>query len=230
MSSLPDPDFVARLAEIPDPAGSAPSRRELEPPSLPATATRQLVRSRRLAALLGGLAWLGVHLTVYGVRADLSALPLTYALAQIVLPISLATGSLFVALGRGKLGLGLKSGLISSLAVLGPASFCVLALGAPAPRSPEGGTLIDTLLCFDITIAWVAVPLLCAAITLLGAFATAARWRSALVGAGIGLFAGATMNLHCPNVAPAHMLLGHGLPVVVAALLGGLVLVLRAKA
>jgi hypothetical protein len=44
------------------------------------------------------------------------------------------------------------------------------------------------------------------------------------------LFAGATMNLHCPNVAPAHVLLGHGLPVIVAALLGGFVLVLRAKA
>lgn len=230
MSSLPDPDFLARLAEIPDPAGPADSPRELKPPSLPATSTRQLVRSRRLAALLGGLAWLGVHLAVYGVRTDLTGLPLTYAIAQIVLPISLATGSLFVAFGPGKLGLGLKSGLISSFAVLGPASFCVIALGAPVPRTPEAGTLLDTLLCFDITIAWVAVPLLCAAITLLGAFATAARWRSALVGAGIGLFAGATMNLHCPNVAPAHVLLGHGLPVVVAALLGGFVLVLRAKA
>jgi hypothetical protein len=188
------------------------------------------VRSRRLAALVGGLAWLGVHLAVYGVRTDLTGLPLTYAVAQIVLPISLATGSLFVALGRGKLGLGLKSGLIRSLAVLGPVSFCVIALGAPVPRTPEANTLLDALLCFDITIACVAVPLLCAAITLLGSFATAARWRSALVGAGIGLFAGATMNLHCPNVAPAHVLLGHGLPVIVAALLGAFVLALRTRA
>lgn len=69
-----------------------------------------------------------------------------------------------------------------------------------------------------------------AQITLVGAFAAGARWRSALVGAGIGLFAGATMNLHCPNVAPAHLLLGHSLPVVVAALLGALVLALRARA
>ena len=89
---------------------------------------------------------------------------------------------------------------------------------------------MDTFLCFDITIAAVAVPLLCAAITLRGAFAAGARWRSALVGAGIGLFAGATMNLHCPNVAPGHMLLGHGLAVVVAAALGALALVLRARA
>ena len=106
----------------------------------------------------------------------------------------------------------------------------MIALGAPIPRAPEPGTLIDTVLCFDITVAWVAVPLLCAAITLRGAFAAGARWRSALVGAGIGLFAGATMNLHCPNVAPAHMLLGHGLAVVVAAAIGALALALRARA
>lgn len=230
MSSPPDPDFAARLDEIPDPAGSASPRLEFRLPSLPRTTTRQLVRSRRLAALLGGLAWLGTHLAVYGVRTDLTGLPFIYVAAQILLPILLATGSLFVAFGPGRLGLGLRSGLISSLAVLGPVSFCAVAFGAPAPRPPEPATLLDTLLCFDITIAWVAVPLLCAAVTLLGAFAAGARWRSALVGAGIGLFAGATMNLHCPNLAPAHMLLGHGLPVIVAALLGGLVLVLRARA
>ena len=63
-----------------------------------------------------------------------------------------------------------------------------------------------------------------------GAFATSVRWRSALVGAAIGLFAGATMNLHCPNVAPLHVLMGHGLPVVVATLLGALVLGYRTRA
>jgi hypothetical protein len=38
------------------------------------------------------------------------------------------------------------------------------------------------------------------------------------------------MNLHCPNVAPTHMLLGHGLAVIIAAVLGAAVLALRAKA
>jgi hypothetical protein len=142
----------------------------------------------------------------------------------------IAGGSLFIALGAGRLGLGFKVGLISALAVLGPVAFCAIALGAPVPRAPEPQTFLDTLLCFDITIAWVAVPLLCAAITLHGAFAAGARWRSALVGAGIGLFAGATMNLHCPNVAPVHVLFGHGLAVVAAAALGALALVTRTRA
>jgi hypothetical protein len=224
-----DPEFAELLGEIPDPA-QATSPAPLRRPSLPAAPTRQLVQRRRVAALVGGLSWLGVHLAVYGIRTDLSGLPFTYVAAQIALPVLLATSSLVVALGSGKLGLGLRIGLVSTLAILGPASFCLIALGAPVPRTPETGTLVDTVLCFDITVAWVAVPLLCAAITLRGAFAAGARWRSALVGAGIGLFAGATMNLHCPNVAPAHMLLGHGLAVVVAAALGAVALVLRARA
>jgi hypothetical protein len=230
VSSPTDPEFAALLSEIPDPAASAGPAAPLELPRLPGAPTRQVVRGRRAAALIGGLAWLAVHLAVYGIRTDLAGLPFTYVAAHIVLPVLLATGSLVVALGSGKLGLGLKIGLVSTLAILGPASFCVIALGGPSPRVPEPATLVDTLLCFDITVAWVAVPLLCAAITLRGAFAAGARSRSALVGAGIGLFAGATMNLHCPNVAPAHMLLGHGLAIVVAAVLGALVLVLRARA
>jgi hypothetical protein len=230
VSSPTDPELAALLGEIPDPAAPTSHAAPLRLPSLPRASTRPVVRRRRVAALVGGLSWLGVHLAVYGIRTDLKELPFAYVAAQIVLPVLLATASLVVALGSGRLGLGLKIGLVSTLAILGPASFCVIALGAPAPHVAEPSSFVDTVLCFDITVAWVAVPLLCAAITLRGAFAAGARWRSALVGAGIGLFAGATMNLHCPNVAPAHMLLGHGLAVVVAAALGALALVLRARA
>jgi hypothetical protein len=230
VSSPTDPEFAALIGEIPDPAALASPRAPLRLPSLAQAPTRQVVQGRRVAALVGGLSWLGVHLAVYGIRTDMKELPFMYVAAQIVLPVLLATGSLVVALGSGKLGLGLKIGLVSTLAILGPASFCVIALGAPVPYVGDPGTFVDTVLCFDITVAWVAVPLLCAAITLRGAFAAGARWRSALVGAGIGLFAGATMNLHCPNVSPTHMLLGHGLAIVIAATLGALALALRAKA
>jgi hypothetical protein len=230
VSSPTDPEFVALLREIPDPAAQASPVPPLRSPDLPATPIRRVVRNRRIAALLGGISWLGVHLAVYGVRTDLSELPLTYVAAQMTLPVVLAGASLAVALGSGKLGLGLRVGLVSTLALLGPASFCIIALAAPVPRLPEPKTLVDTVLCFDLTVAWMAIPLLCAASALRGAFVAGARWRSALVGAGIGLLAGATMNLHCPNVAPTHLLLGHGFAVMVAAALGALVLVLRARA
>jgi hypothetical protein len=230
VSSPTDPEFAALLGEIPDPVAPAGGAAPPRLPRLPGAPTRQVVQSRRVAALLGGLSWLGVHLAVYGIRTDLTGLPFMYVAAQIALPVVLGTGSLVVALGSGRLGLGLKIGLVSTLAILGPASFCVIALGAPPPHVPERGSLTDALLCLDVTIAWAAVPLLCAAITLRGAFAAGARWRSALVGAGIGLFAGATVNLHCPNVGPAHLLLGHGLAVVVAAAVSAVALVGRTRA
>jgi hypothetical protein len=181
---------------------------------------------------VGSVAWVSVHLAVLGVRRDLGELPTLYLLAQVFLPFLVAVLSLFIALGSGKLGLGLKVGLVSALAVLGPASFVLIAVGAPIPGEiPTGvATLLAIFICFDITVAWAGVPLLLAALTLRGAFAASAAWRSALVGAGAGLFAGATMNLHCANVAPMHMLLGHGVPVILATLAGALLLVFRARA
>jgi hypothetical protein len=224
---------MAQLAEIPElpPPNSPPaSQVSQRPPSLPVAPTRALLRRRRVTALVGSLAWLGVHLAVYGVRSDLHELPPPYVVAQIVLPVAVASGSLYVALDRGRFGLGRKVGLISALALLGPASYCALALMAPPPHVPEFGSWVDTFLCFDLTAVWVAVPLVCATVALRNAFVAGARWRSALVGAAVGLFAGATMNLHCPNVAPVHMLLGHGLAVVIATMLGALALAYHTEA
>ena len=233
MTSPPDPDLSALFGEIPEPGPAAPpSTSPLRVPVLGASPARQLVRKRRLAALTGSAAWLLTHLAVYGIRSDFHGLPVPYVVAQILLPFLVAVASLFAALSYGKLGLGLKIGLISGLTVLGPLAFCLIAFGAPVPyvAGPGAASLPGILVCFDITVAWTAVPLLCAALVLPGAFATGARWRSALVGAAIGLFAGATMNLHCPNVAPLHVLMGHGLPVIVATLLGALVLGYRTRA
>lgn len=233
MSNPPDQPFAESFGDIPDPL--SPPKAPVPPlrlPELDASPERAQVRTRRIAALVGSFAWLVVHLTVLGIRRDLGALPPLYSLAQIFLPFVVAVLSLFVALGSGKLGLGMKVGWVSALAILGPASFVLIAFGAPVPGEVPAGvaTLLGIFVCFDITVAWAGVPLLLAALTLRGAFAASAVWRSALVGAGAGLFAGATMNLHCPNVAPMHMLFGHGFPVILATLAGAWLLVSRARA
>jgi hypothetical protein len=190
-----------------------------------------LVSQRRTAALIGSVAWVGAHLAVFGIRKDFGTLPFPYVAAQVLLPFALAGLALVVALGRGRLGLGVRIGLVSSFAVLGPASFAVIAAGAPVPGevATSMATPIGMLFCFDVTLAWAAVPLVLGALTLRGAFAAATRWRSALVGASAGLFAGATINLVCPNLAPLHLLFGHGLPVIVATLGGAFLLALRTR-
>lgn len=232
MTSPSDPNFAESFGDVPDPfAGSSAPARAVRLPELAPSPARTQVRNRRLAALVGSLAWIAVHVAAFGVRRDLGQLPLAYVVGQILLPFAFAVLALVVALGSGKLGLGMRLALVISLAVIGPASFALIAAGAPAPGdvTADAASPGATMLCFDLTLAWAAVPLLLAVITLRGAFAAAARWRSALVGAGIGLFAGATINLHCSNVAPIHMLLGHGLPVIIATLAGALLLALRAR-
>ena len=66
--------------------------------------------------------------------------------------------------------------------------------------------------------------LVAAGLSLRRAFPSGAAWKSALVGGAVGLFCGATMNLHCPSVDAAHVSLAHGIPVLVASALGALLL------
>ena len=108
-----------------------------------------------------------------------------------------------------------------------PTAFWLAAFGLPAPTPTpvDASFWVSLFVCLDLTLAWIAVPLIAAGLTLRRAFASGAAWKSALVGGAAGLFCGATMNLHCPNVDPAHMGLAHGIPVVVASALGALLLV-----
>jgi len=115
---------------------------------------------------------------------------------------------------------------------LGPLSFWLFAATLPPPYEPPSGNgfWLGAFVCLDITLAWAAAPLLLATLGLRRAFASAAGWRGALVGGALGLLSGAAINLHCPNVDPAHLLAGHGIPVLAAALLGALVVARGARA
>jgi hypothetical protein len=218
------------LKDIPDPvpeAGGRPADERLRGPRGDAP-TRRVSARRRMAALCASLAWLGTHLAIYGIRQDFTQLSAGYITAQVVLPLVFAASCLIVALAPGRLGLGMGVGLVSVMALLGPASYWVFALGMPMPHAPPPGELgfwLGSLLCLDITLAWAAAPLLLVALSLRRAFAAHAAGRSALIGAAIGLLSGAAINLHCPNVDPWHMLAGHGIAVALAALLGAVVVV-----
>lgn len=219
------------LKDIPDPLDAGPTGRggsdrlrRVRPPA----PTRGSARRRRLAAIGVSVAWLTCHLAIFGMREDLSQLPASYIVVQVVLPILTGAGCLIVALMPGKLGLGLGAGLLGSMAVLGPLSFWLFALGTPPPYATDEnpfGFWLGALVCFDITLAWAAAPLLLLSLALRRAFATHAAWRSALVGAALGLVSGAAINLHCSNIDPWHMVAGHGASVVVAVLLGAALVV-----
>jgi len=222
------------LNEIPDPVASAPAAAPGAAPARPTAAspTRSETRRRRAAALGVSLAWLATHLAVYGIRTDFHQLPLAYVAAQVGLPFAVGAASLLIAAAPGRLGLGLGIGIITSLALLGPLSFWLFAAALHPPHDAASGSgfWLGSLVCLDITLAWAAAPLLFAAAALRRAFPAGATWRSALVGSALGLLSGAAINLHCPNVNPAHLLAGHGIPVVVAALVGAFVVARWARA
>jgi hypothetical protein len=216
------------LNDIPDPMAGAPAHTPgsaVPPRPTVASPTRDATHRRRAAALAVSLAWLASHLAVYGIRTDFHQLPLDYVVAQVALPFAFGGASLLVAAAPGRVGLGLGIGIIASLALLGPLSFWLFAAAmAPPYDAVRGdGFWLGSLVCLDITLAWAAAPLLLAALALRRAFPAGAAWRSALVGSALGLLSGAAINLHCSNVDPAHLLAGHGVPVVVAALLGAFV-------
>lgn len=197
-----------------------------------ASLTRDRVRRRRLVALGVSVAWVVAHLGIYGVRTDWADLTTTYISAQVLVPFLLAVVSLWIALSQGPRGLGLDARWLWVMAVLGPAAFWVAAFGVPEPyvTGTDDSFWISLFVCLDLTLAWVAVPLVAAGLTLQRAFPAAAAWKSGLVGAAAGLFCGATMNLHCPSIDPAHVGLAHGIPVLIASAVGAFILVRWARA
>jgi hypothetical protein len=213
------------LEEIPDPVQAPPG----EPPKPPALSQvapdRAQVRRRRQGALGLSLTWLVCHLAVFGVRQDLQQLPSPYLAAQVGLPLLLSLASLYVATRPGRFGLGLDWMAVAALAVFGPLAFWVVGVVMPPPHAAAKDLhpWLGALACSDIMLAWMFVPLFAAAIAWRGAFAAAAAWRSALIGAAVGLLSGATINLHCQNTHPFHLVIGHGVPVLLGALVGGLV-------
>jgi hypothetical protein len=216
--------MAEEFEDVPDPIAAIGVPGPLRPGALEPSLTRVTVRGRRAVALAAGLAWFFVNLAVFGVKPNLEHLPAPYLATNVVLPCLVAGVALFVGLAPGAFGLGRSVSLLSCCALAGPASFVLAVLAAPAESEfAVASTSITSMLrCFALTATWASVPLLLASVALRGAFAAAAGWRSALVGAAGGLCAGAAINLHCPNVAQAHLLLGHGVPVVAAAFTGSL--------
>jgi hypothetical protein len=230
MNAPSEEELLAHLGEIPDPGGIG-VRPPTQSPARSVGPARRVVRGRRALALAASVVWIGANLVVFRLRGDFPALPLAYLQADIALPYALAAGCLALALAPGRLGLGANVRLLALLAVLGPALFWLLAAGAPLldASGTTSNSLAAALKCLGLTLLWTTVPLCLAALTLRGAFPAASGWRGALVGAAAGLCAGATINLHCPNVASFHVLTGHGLPLLLATFFGALVVARSAR-
>lgn len=228
-------DFdLRKLDEIPDVLAPSDRTEALVPPG-PRASTRAAgparaeVLRRRALALAVALVWLALQVLILGLRQDLARLGVSYVLAQIALPAVLSALAVGVAVGSGRDGLGAGMVPVRGVVIVGLTGMSAVALLWPLPfvYVPPPNALPfapAVLVCADIVAVMGVVPLALAALALRRAFPTAARDRSAALGAASGLGAVTAMHLHCEILQPAHMLLGHMVPAVALALAAALVL------
>jgi hypothetical protein len=208
-------DFdLSDLADIPDPlSASAPPRssRVVPPESSP---TRGAVRRRRLLAFGFAVAWMGGLLAAMGVATERAGR--WDGVLAWVLPAVCGFAALWLALAPGRAGLG--PSWRSAGALLGTA---VALFFAVSMLSGEVGVVgSDSLLCGELILLLGVVPLLALAWALRRSSPTRSLARSGLLGGAMGLVAAAVQAVHCPNDAVLHSLLGHGVPVIILALVG----------
>jgi hypothetical protein len=219
-------DFdMNEIADVPDPLSEVgpwplPPRRA---GTLAASPTRSRVVAVRATALAGAivyeLAWIGLM----NKRADIGTMPRATLVAEIAIPLAAAALALAAAAARGKRGLGETKGRMTTLALLSPALFGAATL-LLSPGDTDGESFwLHTLRCFMWTALYSAGPLLLAAWAFRRSFVAAPAWRSAALGMACGALGAATMSLVCSVGNPAHVLLGHGGMMLVAAAGGALV-------
>src|SRR5581483_2697830 len=122
-----------------------------------------------------------------------------------------------VATARGRRGLGAPKPWLALLAVLAPVLFVVATLAcAPADVDPEAFGP-HALRCFALTAVFAAGPLAFAGHAFRGAFAAATAWRSAALAIGCAALAAVTTTLACSVGSAAHVIVGHGSMLLVAA-------------
>lgn len=212
------------LASIPDPldARGAPSP-PASPPGASAPSERAPTRAerRRKVGLALALAVGWVALLVYraGVRRDIDSPEVAAQLGLWTAAGLLALVVAFAPLGRRvPAGVRLLQAVIVGVfvAFLAAAVLGALRQGAEAFRV---GALTG---CLVLSIVAAAGPLALAALVVRRSFASAPALRGAALGAICGLAGAVGVHAHCPVEMVAHVVVGHGVPVLVGALLGAL--------
>lgn len=226
--AAPEPSLDL-LADIPDPAADTAARTAPVPvvPSLPSLTRAE---RRRRAGLYGvlSLVWVGACVWYGEPRADMVK---PGAIAPIAL-WSLAS-ALALALALFPRRRGLPPGIRAIQLVLAgvPILFVlpVLIVSAGVPPGSLGlhGDIGSGCLAFTTLMG--LGPLFFASLALQGSFPSVPIIRGAAVGVLCGLFGAIGMHAVCPCALRSHLLIGHGVPILLLGLLGGAFGALRGR-
>jgi negative regulator of sigma F NrsF-like protein len=180
---------------------------------------------RRVAVLLRGFgvaAAIAVAAGIHGSEAK-TPRPLGCILSLELLWLSLAVAATWAGVDRGRSMLGRPRAWRVAVAALTPAA--MLAAWLPVAFAwPQ--TLVDTsglrvhLICIGMTMALAAGPLIAFARLRRASDPVSPRLTGAALGAAAGAWGDAAHLPICGYTAPAHIVIGHILPVVLLALVG----------
>ncbi len=209
------------FSDIPDPVRDGAPRAPPEPPPAPLHASPTRSESARRRGIVIGLClvWIAALVVlVLGLRPDLLRAPVIVQLSAWTLALPLC---LFVALSPRSSGfppgvVALRSTLLGLLAL-----FVGLAL-VPLTGVEAQPTIATIGGCLSFAMLLALPPLVGAALVLRSAFVNAPVLRGALVGAVCGLAGSIGIHSHCPVVTASHVLVAHGLPLLLCAALGAL--------
>jgi hypothetical protein len=223
-------DFdLSRLGEIPDPFAPEPTAvgplrgaaRALDAGGdLPPSPVRGRVRSMRVAAVVAALLWETGWVAFVERRGDCASLAAGTLAAGLALPLVAAVLALSAATQRGPRGLGRSAAEILALTLIPPAVFALITWWAGAPDTSGAPFWSQAVPCMRATTILAAVPLGLGVWSLRGAFASASVRRTAALGVACGALAAATMSLACPDGGAKHVIVAHGVAMVVAGLAG----------
>jgi hypothetical protein len=213
-----------RLRAIPDPFAKAAEGPVRAPPprDLAPSWSRAAVRSARAGALAAAVVYQGLWLALFEHRADVAVEPRVALALGLGVPLAAAAIALGGAMRKGRLGLGESARRLAALVAASVAIFVVGTL-LKAPPDAEGARFWShTAACMAITCALASVPIALGVWAFRRSFVAASRWRGACLGTAAGGLSAATMSVLCSTDGVGHVLLGHGIMMVVGAAAGAL--------
>jgi negative regulator of sigma F NrsF-like protein len=206
------PDPLVGLADLP-----VPPRRVV---SVSPSPTRARVATTRTVALGAALLYEGAWLALMHKRDDLHTIAPLLLLVEVAVPIGVAVLALAAA-SPGEDGLGKPKARMIALTLMAPVLFmgATFVLSTVSAGDADAGSFwLHGLRCFAWTSLYSAGPMVLAAWAFRRAFVVAPAWRMAAVAMACGATGAATMSLVCSVGSAAHVLVGHGGVMFVAAL------------
>jgi hypothetical protein len=149
--------------------------------------------------------------------------PSDAALAAIAL-LAWMLVSTFMAVWRGRSGLGASTMLLAATGAATVPLYALLTLTVPARELVETANSVRISIygirCFVIASIVGAIVLACLAAALRAAVPAGTRIRSMALGSAAAAWAGLAVFVFCPSDEPLHLLVGHVLPVAAVTALG----------